>query len=237
LRYAIFAVPDPESALAAAGAAWLGRDLQTGRERPIAPAQGIAAETLARLVAAPARSGLHASLMAPFALADGFSEADLVTAFAALAPGLEPVGIPRLALTRVDGFYALVPEHRVAALERLAARVVIYFQPFRAPVAETERAARVAGGLSAAEAGRLVRWGHPHVLDAFRFHIALTGMAKESDDAAVERALRQRFAAAIGAPFAVDRLALAVEASPGAPFRLVATVPLLTPAERAFARA
>jgi hypothetical protein len=67
--------------------------------------------------------------------------------------------------------------------------------------------------------------------------MALTGAVDEADAKTVEAAVTGRFAAFIGAPFTVDRLAIAAEPSPGAPFRLVATVPLLTAAERAFARA
>ncbi|MFN3614080.1 MAG: phosphonate metabolism protein, partial [Rubrimonas sp.] len=68
-RYAIYYAPEPGSALARAGAAWLGADPAGAPPPPIEPA-GLP-RPRAELVSRAARYGLHATLKAPFRLAPG----------------------------------------------------------------------------------------------------------------------------------------------------------------------
>ena len=79
-RYAIYYMP--HGAFAEFGAHWLGWDPQTGTET-----KGIALEGLPRpreiLTKSPKKYGLHATLKAHFRLAQGKTEAELMSAFKA----------------------------------------------------------------------------------------------------------------------------------------------------------
>ncbi len=191
LRYAIYYVPDPGTALAARGSALLGRNSETGEsaDRPLLP--GIAPERLAALTAEAARYGLHATLKAPFFLKEGVAEQDLLDAAARFVLGRPPVLLHRLVLGRVRSFFTLLPAaespaerqalHRLNALAADAAR---YFDAFRAPLSATEIARRNPENLTPRQRDMLVRWGYPHVFEEYRFHITLTAGARDEDEAA-----------------------------------------------------
>ena len=63
--------------------------------------------------------------------------------------------------------------------------------PFRAPLTPSERARRRPEDLDPRRRALLDRWGYPHVFEAFRFHMTLTG--RLADDA--REAWRARLAA------------------------------------------
>jgi hypothetical protein len=70
-RYAIFWLPEPDSALTRFGVRWFGED-----EREQAKF-GLPAALVARALAAPVRYRLHATLKAPFRLRKGTDPAGL----------------------------------------------------------------------------------------------------------------------------------------------------------------
>lgn len=218
MRYAIYYTPGPADPITRLAAGWLGRDAFTGaaiEPQPVAPLGG--AEIAFH--AAPARRyGFHATLKAPFHLADGESEQALEAALADFAAQSEPVEIPRLVLHQMDGFFALVPERPVGALNLFANEIVSEFDRFRAPITEAEIERRNPDQLSQAQFRYLCQWGYPYVFDAFRFHMTLTGRVGREESARVRAALAELLAGAIGQPLLVDALALFVEPEPGAPF-------------------
>ncbi|MEM7500270.1 MAG: DUF1045 domain-containing protein [Pseudomonadota bacterium] len=217
-RYAIYWAPQPGSALAEAGIDWLGYDPMTGRGDP--------ARASDPRVSTPRVYGLHATLKPPFRLAEGATPHALDAAVAALAARLAPAVAPDLAVDGDLGFLALRPSGPCPAIDALAARVVRDFDSFRAPLTDTERARRRADMLSPDARARLERWGYPHVLDAFRFHITLTGRLARDEAEATARALRIRFAPHLGGRFAVDALALFGDPGNGAGFRHLRHHPL-----------
>ena len=79
-RYAIYYAPTAQSDLWRKASAWIGRDAYTGVaiERPTLA--GLDGLDLATLTAAPRGYGFHATLTAPFELAAGATEADLLAA-------------------------------------------------------------------------------------------------------------------------------------------------------------
>ena len=214
MRAAIFYTPAPGSALARLAADWLGRDAFTGHAHPIDAGR-------AAIVAEPARYGFHATLKAPFRLAE---DTDVV----AVARHLETFcaeragpTIGRLTLARLGPFFALVPAEPEPAVATLEADVLRGFEPFRAPLGAAEIAKRRPDRLTPRQLEHLHRWGYPFVLDAFRFHMTLTGpLHGDADADAVARHLRTRFADALDRPLPLDGLALFVEREPGAPFRV-----------------
>lgn len=225
LRHAVYWVPEP-GPLAAFGAAWLGWDLEAGRavEPPDVP--GLP-RPLADLTAAPRRYGFHATLKPPFRLAPGRSEAELSAAVGGLATRLAPARADALRLAQVGHFLALVPDGDGRALGALAAEAVAALDAFRAPAPPEEVARRRAAGLSPIEEANLVRWGYPYVMDAFRFHVTLTGRLEPGEAGPVLALLGARLEgeALLPRPFALGALAHVGEGQDGR-FRLLARHPL-----------
>ena len=228
VRHAVYFVPEDGGALARFGQGVLGRDASG---RAVAPLEGLPAVPAA-WTGAPARYGFHATLKAPFTLARDATEEALSDACDALAGAHAPIPLPRLAPRRLDGFAALVLPEPDEALGRLAADCVIGLEPFRAPLDAAALARRRPERLEPAARARLERWGYPHVLEGFRFHMTLsTRLPEEGADAdAAERwvaALARRFEATVGTDARlVDRVALCREDAPGAALVRVAEHPL-----------
>lgn len=214
MRAAIYFTPPAGAALTRTAALWLGRDAFTGdAPRP-------ADEDLDPLVAEPARYGFHATMRAPFRIAEGSDVSDVDERLARFAASRPPVRLPALALRQLGPFFALVPAVPSAPLAALEADLLEALDPLRAPLTAAEIARRNPDRLSERQRANLERWGYPHVLDDFRFHMTLTGPVAAERTEAVAALLRERFGAFDGAPLAIDSLAVFVEPSPGAPFKV-----------------
>lgn len=230
-RAAIYFMPSVTTPLGRFGAGWLGRDAEGGPVAARPPVPGLDDAALHRLTAEPRRYGFHATLRAPFVAADGLDAEGLVTAIARLAATLAPVTLDGgLSVRRIGSFLALVPASPSSALTDLAAAIVAGTDDLRRPLSADDRARRIARGrLDARHSALLDRWGYPYVMDAFRFHMTLTGpLTDMAGVEAVEQALPglARQAGATGTAVAIDRIAIAVEPAPGAPFVLYDHYPL-----------
>lgn len=222
-RAALYVMPGTSDPLGAFGAAWLGRAADGG---PLAPRPAVpenwSVDALDAVTAEPRRYGFHATLRAPFRPAEGV-DLDAIEARAAeLAAALPRVVIPQgLQLRRIAHFLALVPAARSDALQDFAARIVEGTNDLRRPLDAGDRAKRLAKSrLTPLQIELMDRWGYPHVLEDFRFHMTLTGRLPE-DEPAVARlfdALAGATAPFATRPFVIDAIAVAVEAAPGAPF-------------------
>jgi hypothetical protein len=225
-RFALYAVPARDHPLTRLAASWLGRDAWTGEAvaHPAAATTPALAglEDLEAATAFPRTYGFHGTLKAPFRLAPARTEAamrDFARRFAAAWRPLPPASlVPR----PVGRFVALVPAHPCPGLDRLAARTVSAFEPFRAPLCPAERARRLAGGLTARQAGYLDRWGYPYVRRDFAFHMTLTGPLA---DPVARRAYGEAFAGlaarALAAPVDLGWLALFRQTGGRGPFTIV----------------
>ncbi|KGJ20456.1 hypothetical protein IX55_06240 [Paracoccus sanguinis] len=218
-RYAIYDLgPDP---LAQFGAAWLGWDAIAGVPLPSAGGEAV--------TAVPRRYGFHATIKAPFRLAEGSTPAALAEAFAALCATLGPVALPRLTLAALgEGdtrFVALIPAPQPPALTALATRVVTGLDRFRAPLSPAEIARRDPASLDATGRAYLDRWGYPQVLDRFRHHMTLTGPLSPEAAAGVMDTLGPRLAPLLPGPHPLTALALMGEDAEGR-FHLIRRVPL-----------
>jgi len=215
-RYALYFVPPAAHALWTAGCEWLGRDPQTG-----ATSAGGAHR------ADPRRYGFHATLKPPFALRDDATRTQLLAALARFVDGRAAFAMPRLAAAPLGAFLALRPvEHDATApgqpLRGLADDCVRLFDEFRRPPSPAETARRLAAGLDEAQRENLARWGYPHVFDRWRFHMTLTdGLSDDNLRAALLADAARHFAAALAGPLRCDGVALFVEETPGADFRLL----------------
>lgn len=226
MRYAFYVTPDEHHPLTRAAADWLGRNPFTGEASTLRAAEGFDAAELADLTADPRRYGFHGTIKAPFALAEGKDEAQLLVAFASHVGECAPFEIPDMTLGQLGPFFALVPSGDCPALQALADATVRHFEPFRMPLSPEDVARRKPERLSEAERENLLSFGYPYVFDQFRFHMTLTGPVPAERREAMKAVLEERFAPFIGKPLAIDALALFAEPARGAPFTVHSLMPL-----------
>lgn len=210
-RYAIY--HSPEGELARFGAEWLGWDAEAGRRVAQPRVEGLDLPALTRT---PRRYGFHATMKAPFRLAGGRDAGALLDALRGLAAGHAAVRLAGgLRLARVEGFLALIPAQESAALARLEAALVRDLDRFRAPLTEREIASRRPEELSARQRQNLHRWGYPHVLEEFRFHMTLSGDLDDDIAGRMEAALRPRLNGLLPDPYPLASLSLMGEDDDG----------------------
>ncbi|MCX7231569.1 MAG: DUF1045 domain-containing protein [Burkholderiales bacterium] len=227
-RWAVYYAPAAGSPWWRFGSAWLGRDEIA--DRPLAqtpPPAGIDGARWSAMTEAPRRYGFHATLKAPFRLADGVGESDLRAALAATAARLRPVPLGALVPRVFDGWVALTAPQADEPLAELAACCVVELDALRAPLSADELARRRPRSLDARGRELLLTYGYPQVLERFRFHLTLAAV----DDPALAERVRAAAEAAVASlgcehPAVLDRLCLFVEPAPGAPLRRVHEVAL-----------
>jgi len=225
-RYAIYFAPSPETLLWRAGCAWLGRDPH--RDVPLnrPPVPGYSLQRLRLLTSSPALYGLHATLKAPFRLAEGHTPESLRNVLGRFAAQRSPITMPPLEVTELSRFLALCPVERCEALHALADDCVTVFDEFRrAPDAE-ELARRRATRLSPLEDALLQQYGYPYVLEAYRFHITLTERLDPADARTLRPWLSDFLSGALREPVVVDTICLFMQESPGTAFRLTDRFPV-----------
>lgn len=226
-RYAIYYAPACDGPLWRFGSATLGYDAFSGEDIPLAVPEGCDDRDWAALTAEPRRYGFHATLKAPFELANGRSEGQL-RAFAqqfAVTSGAVPLA--GLAVVALGRFVALTPSEPSTGLQKLAFDIVQAFEPFRAPLGAADLERRLQSPLTPAQRAYLEAFGYPYVGDEFRFHMTLTGPLPAEGVAGVRAALAQGHERAVPAgPVAVDRIALFRQETRESRFRLMDTFPL-----------
>lgn len=231
-RYAVYFAPGQSDPWWGAGSHWLGRCAVTGRTLTQPAVAGLSAEQFAQLTQAPRRYGWHATLKAPFVLAEGCPLAEVQNQLSALARRHRAFELPPLVVSHMDGFLGLRIDGDDHAVQHIAANCVTGLHVFAAPLPPSELVRRRGKGLSARQEQLLQDWGYPFVLDQFRFHFSLTGsLTGVATDAqagvtptqvdALTLAAQQHFAAL--PPCRFDQLALFEEARPGAPFAWVSS--------------
>lgn len=204
-RYALYYCPEPDSRWGRFGDDWLSHD----EVREIAEAR---------------RYGFHATLKAPFRLAPDARLEDLIDNLDRHCAAQAAFEVPRLVLARMDDFLALVPAAPEPRLDAIAAACVRNFERFRAPPSQSEIARRYRAGLTPLQESNLARWGYPHVLDSFRFHLSLTGRLLGVPETAVEAHWREasvRLADLGEAPLAIDAISVSEEPAAGASFHVI----------------
>jgi len=215
-RYAVYWAPEPAHPLWQRGCEWLGRD----------PSRSASGPPFRDATAEPRRYGFHATLTAPMHLRPGAGEADFVAAVQTFASAATPFEMPALRVGLLERFVALLPKEalpRDHALHRIADACVHAFDSWRAPLDEHTLARRLAGGaLSSDQTLLLQRWGYPHVLDQWRFHMTLTDSLGAASARQALRSEAQRFMArALTEPLRFESLCIFREPAPRAPFELI----------------
>ena len=219
-RYAIYVVPQGD--LGAAGAAWLGWDVNAGAEAPQVEDCRL---DLPKLTETPRAYGFHGTVMAPFQIRDGASQEQLQTAFAQLCRHVSPVRCGVLEVVSLGRFVALIAQNGAADLIGMAAQVVQGLDIWRRPLPAAEIERRDRPGLSEAQRGYLRRWGYPYVMDAYRFHMTLTGRIPKADTKVAVQVAADYFMPQLPAQMNIEDLALVGQRADGR-FVVIARYPL-----------
>ena len=219
MRVAVYYAPEPSDPLWTAACAWLGWDAERG-----APVPQPDLPEIADFTASPRLYGFHATLKPPMRLATDYGS--FIDDVAQLAATLRPFPLPPLAVTDLAGFLALRETAPCPALHRLADACVTALDPHRAPPDTAELTRRRHGGLSEAHEANLVRWGYPHVLGTWRFHMTLTRRLSPAEHGWIRPAVTTYLQAALDRPRSVTALCVFTQPAPGAPFRVAERVAL-----------
>jgi putative phosphonate metabolism protein len=225
-RYAIYYAPIAGSELDRFGARLIGYDAWTGKD--IAFADGIV-ETVAdwRELTHDARKyGFHATLKAPFGLADDQDEDRLLAACATFAATPRVLPLIRPVVNAISGFIAVIPGDPSPELQQLAADCVRTFEPFRAPLTADDRARRRPERMTPRQVDYLDRWGYPYVMEEFRFHMTLTCRLDADRRTPILAMLRRRFDELGLDRLTIDRIALFKQDDASSRFRIVESWPL-----------
>ncbi len=221
MRCAICFIPPADNPLSIAAARWLRRDPYTGTK--IAwPIDGLAEPDHAFLTAAPRRVGFHGSFKASFRLDSARTIDQLATALDKFCRRVSPLQVP-VQIGWVQNSFAFIPRDQADGLSELAADLVTVFDHFRAPLTDLDMARGDIGRLNTRQFANLMAWGHPHVLDEFRFHMALTGPIDELERDYVSFVLHRHFGELAALPLEVGQVAVFVEPEPSAPFLIHST--------------
>ncbi len=188
-RYAIYLAPPPCSALWQFGSKVLGRDAASGVDVEGFAPEGIDPATWRRITMRPRIYGFHATLKAPFHLAEGQAREALQAELAAFAATLNAFDLGPLAVTSIaddggHGFAALTPTLPSPALEQLEADTVRAFDHFRAPLRDVDRAKRKPAHLTTRQREALEQFGYPYIGADYRFHMTLSGDIADVHDIA-----------------------------------------------------
>jgi putative phosphonate metabolism protein len=219
-RFAIYLVPRAGSALWDRGCRWLGRDAETGAVFAPLPVPGFTSDEIRALTRMPRDYGFHATLKAPFRLATGMDEVELLESVAHLARSLPVLSMPELRVDRLDDFLALRPVSTSPAVDALAERIVTALDALRAPIDSAERDRRLASGLSGRQQELLERWGYPYVLEEFRFHMTLSGRLEPLQAERLRAGIDAWFAPALSEPSEAVDLGVFRQPASGAEFTL-----------------
>ncbi len=193
-RYAIYYCPEADAQITLAAATFLGRDVFGRSVEPRAPLLGLDDLDLEELTADPRGYGFHATLKAPFELAQGRSEEELVQALEAFCKAKAPFTAP-IEVSDIGPFIAFRLASPSDEMNQLHEACVRQFEPFRAPLSDADLERRRGARLSAQQEAWLLEFGYPYIFDDFRFHMTLTGSIKDNGlRAEVVSALSNRFA-------------------------------------------
>lgn len=227
-RYAVYFAPNVEQQWWAHASQWLGRCAVSQQMNAQPLIAGVSVKRFAELTEHPRRYGFHATMKAPFVLTSRYQPSDLIDRVNLLCRDVKPFVLPRLQVTLLDQFLALVPERNTTQVTLLEEQCVKVLNDYAEPLGPEELSRRRSAGLSSHEDALLLRWGYPYVLERFRFHCSLTGSlatATRQEVSALTQAAHQHFDQL--PPCIFDSLAIFVEPTRGADFVLLQQCPLM----------
>jgi putative phosphonate metabolism protein len=227
MRYAIYFTPRQDTPLWHFGSSAIGYDVVARKECPFPEHELWRESWFLRTLDSPTRYGFHATLKAPFELESGATEAMLLDRAAAFGAQHTPVLLPALEVALLEDFVALRPIAKIAELNNLAAACVQEFDDLRAPLTEADRARRQPQTLTPRQIMHLEKWGYPHVLEDFRFHMTLTGSIPASAQARVLDILKAIYRS-VDDPITIDAISVLAQPTRTSRFIELQRFPLTT---------
>jgi putative phosphonate metabolism protein len=219
-RYAIYFVPEPETELATFGSRAIGYDAQSGVDVEFHDHAFFRQPEARERTESPRRYGFHATLKAPFELAEGLSIEELLSAAELFAARHAPVELGRLRVRAIGSFLALTMTKPADEVNTFAAQCVREFDAFRAPMSAADRERRLAAQLTEQQRANVDEWGYPFVFDDFRFHMTLTGRLHGRDNVKQAVAALSAIYAGVDGPITLCALAVAEQSRRDARFRV-----------------
>ncbi|MGH1351394.1 MAG: DUF1045 domain-containing protein [Methyloligellaceae bacterium] len=218
-RFAIYYVPAPNSKLAEFGQVWFGSDKLEDDDIRIF---GLDKNLVSDITAKPARYGLHATLKAPFHLAEGFTLKKLLHQAKCFASNRKSFSLGKLKQSWVGNTMILAPEGNGHQINQFASQCVLGFEDFRAPLTMKERTRRMeTGHLSLHQRLMLEELGYPYVLSEFKFHITLTRSLSEEDKEVLLPKLSPVLEHICSEPCLIDGIAVVGDPGNNKPFEVI----------------
>ena len=178
-RYALYFAPEPNSLWWRVGCQWLGRDASTMSELTQPAISGMTNVQMHTLTADARRYGFHATLKAPFRLAQAYDIQQLDAALSSFCEQQESFILPTPQVQWMGNFLALRPGTECAEINALATACVRHFHHFSAALTTSEITRRAKQTLSQRQRDLLLRWGYPYTEEEFRFHLTLSDTQKD----------------------------------------------------------
>ena len=199
---------------------WLGRDAASGQQLPQPAIAGLDAGLQRQLTSDARRYGFHATLKAPFQLADGLTEAHLHQALQGFCAQQNAIQIDAPEVQWMGKFLALRSTGDQVALNEFAFACVGHFDHFRAAMSDAELSRRQQVPLSPRQNDLLLAWGYPYTAEEFRFHMTLTDRLEAGPVADnLHSAACQYFA--VSEPLIINGISLFIEPQAGEDFKLL----------------
>ncbi len=217
-RFAIYYAPSPNSKLAEFGRIWFGNHVTENEDVRIF---GLDQNLVAHITEKPARYGLHATLKAPFQIAEGFEFKQLLKHAKRFAQNRKSFSLGKLKQTWFGNTMTLVPEGSNHQVNQFASQCVLGFEDFRAPLTMKERTRRLEANLNLHQRLMLEELGYPYVLSEFQFHITLTASLSEEDKEVVLPKLSPVLEHVCEEPCLIDNIAIAGDPGNGKPFQII----------------
>lgn len=204
------------------GSSWLGWDTISGQ--PASQPEPDSAVNIQKITEAPRKYGLHATIKAPFRLANNVTVLELEQQFKILCGSIKPI-VFNLKLSELSGFFALTPTVKNTELRKLHSKVVRELDYFRAQPTKEEIIKRRENQLTSEQDQNLIKWGYPYIFEDFYFHITLTGKIPEDFRNKVKGKIENFFQPVLQQKINLSELALVGEAKDGN-FYVIRQMPL-----------
>ena len=220
-RYAIYYTPPRDAPLTELASRWLARDAFKCERRAPILLDGFDPDEIERMTTGPRHYGFHATMKAPFELADGKTESELLDTLDQFAEARNPFEV-QISPQSLGEFIALRLDRPSEDMTALHSDCVTEFDDFRAPLSEEDIARRRRARLTPEQDARMLDWGYPYIFDEFRWHMTLTNRIKS--DVTRTRAidgLQGLFRDVCTSPHLVDGIAVYFQTDRDAPFHVL----------------
>ena len=223
-RYAIYYVPSQDSLLGQFGHSWFGY----GAEAGFVPRGDFELDDgfLELITQVPKRYGLHATLKAPFSIAEGQTLEGIIENLEKFSSNRKRFSLGQLKYGIHHGFLALVSDNNFR-INQFASQCVLGFEEFRAPLTMKERTRRLEKPMTDHQRLMLEEHGYPYVLSEFHFHITLTSnLVNDQDQQMLLSVLKPYLDEICSTPTELDSIALVGDPGNGQHFELIKRFPL-----------